>query len=110
MLHPMSTAQPSSSTFDKDNALVRALGKGSAPEGSGHGTGYPGQWSQPSPARFQGVFEYHLRHRVWILGGSVWSQEFNSVVLVGPFQLGIFYDSVILCLCFSRSSKSINYF
>jgi len=23
------------------------LGKGSAPEGNGHGTGYPGHWAQP---------------------------------------------------------------
>jgi len=27
------------------------------------------------------------------LRGPVWSQELDSVVLMGPFQLGIFYDS-----------------
>ena len=37
-----------------------------------------------------------LRHRVWILGGAVQSQELDSTILVGPFQLGIFCDSVIL--------------
>jgi len=28
----------------------------------------------------------------------VWSQALDSMILVGPFQLGILYDSVILCL------------
>ena len=28
----------------------------------------------------------------------MWSQELNSVILVDPFQLSIFYDSVILYL------------
>lgn len=31
-----------------------------------------------------------LRHRVWILGGHVWSPELDSVILVGPFQHGMF--------------------
>lgn len=31
-----------------------------------------------------------------ILGGSVWSQELNSIILMGPFQLGKFCDSVTL--------------
>ena len=33
-----------------------------------------------------------LRDRVWILSGPVWSLELDLVILVGPFQLGIFYD------------------
>lgn len=33
-----------------------------------------------------------LRDRVWIRGGSVWSLELDLVILMGPFQLGIFYD------------------
>ena len=32
------------------------LGKGSAPEGSGHGTGCPGQWARSLSARVQGAF------------------------------------------------------
>ena len=28
------------------------------------------------------------------LSGSAWSQELDSVILIGPFQLGIFYESV----------------
>lgn len=27
------------------------------------------------------------------LDGAAWSQELDSMVLLGPFQLGIFYDS-----------------
>lgn len=33
-----------------------------------------------------------------VFGGPVWSLELNSVIFMGPFQLGIFYDSVILFL------------
>jgi len=38
-------------------------------------------------------------HRVWILGGPVWSQELGSVIHVGPFQLRIFCDSMQICYC-----------
>lgn len=37
-----------------------------------------------------------LRHMVWFLGGAMWSQGLDSIILMGPFQLKIFYDSVIL--------------
>ena len=37
-----------------------------------------------------------LRHRVWFLGDPVWSQELDLMILVGPFQLKIFYDPIIL--------------
>ena len=44
------------------------------------------------------MFEEHLdntlRRRVWILGGPVQSQQLDSVSLMVPFQLRIFYDSV----------------
>ena len=45
---------------------------------------------------FQERLDTALRHRVWILGGAVWSQELDSVILTSPFQLWMFYDSVIL--------------
>jgi len=32
------------------------LGKGSAPESGGHGTGCPGQWAWPQAAGAQGAF------------------------------------------------------
>lgn len=35
-------------------------------------------------------------YRVCILGGPVWSQELDSMILMGSFQLTIQYDSVIL--------------
>ena len=35
-----------------------------------------------------------LRCRVWVLGGPVWSQELDSMILVCPLQLGIVNDSV----------------
>jgi len=31
-----------------------------------------------------------------ILDGPVWGQELDSMILMGPFQLGIFYGSMIL--------------
>lgn len=66
--------------------------------GSGHGTGCPGKWAQPQ------VFRQHLdsalRNRVWILGGPVLSQDYNSMILVGLFQIRIFYNSVILYIFF----------
>lgn len=31
-----------------------------------------------------------------ILGGSAWSQELGSVLLMDPFQLRIFHDSMML--------------
>ena len=36
-----------------------------------------------------------LSDRVWILGGTVQSQELDSMNLVGPFQLRMFYDAII---------------
>ena len=45
---------------------------------------------------FKECLDTAVRHRVCILGGAVWSQELDSVILTSPFQLWIFYDSVIL--------------
>ena len=45
-------------------------------------------------ARVQGVF-LRCSQRVWILGGAVWSQELDSVILVGPFQVVIVCVSMI---------------
>lgn len=30
------------------------------------------------------------------LGGLVWNQELGSMVFMGPFQLWVFYDSMVL--------------
>jgi len=37
-----------------------------------------------------------LRHRIWILGGHMCSQEVDSMILIGFTQLGIFYVFLIL--------------
>ena len=42
---------------------------------------------------FKECLDSALRCRVWILGGAVRGQEVDSVFLMRPFQLGIFYDS-----------------
>lgn len=38
------------------------------------------------------VLSCALRFRVWMLGGYVWSQESDSMILVDPFQLRILCD------------------
>lgn len=68
------------------------LGKGSSPEGDGHGTGSLGQCSWPK------AFKQCCRHRVWFLGGLVWSQEMDLMVL-GVFPAGVvlwFYETSFL--------------
>ena len=36
-----------------------------------------------------------LKHRVWFLGGPLWSQELDLMISMGPLQLGIFREPVI---------------
>jgi len=45
-----------------------------------------------------------LRHRNWIWGGAVWSRRLDSVILVSPFHLGLFCDSVTL-LFYDQASE-----
>lgn len=35
-------------------------------------------------------------HTIRLLGGLVWSQDLDSMILVNPFQFGVFYESVFL--------------
>jgi len=62
---------------------------------------WKGSWTleQPPQALSLSEFRRHLdnalRHRVWFLGGPVRSQEMDSMILMGPFQLRI-YDSITL--------------
>jgi len=53
------------------------------PQGSGHG---------PKLARIQEAYG-QLSQIYVILGGPAWSQELDSMILMGPFHLGIFCDS-----------------
>ena len=57
---------------------------------------YPAVELEPSLLEFKGHLDTALRYTVWILGGAVWSRELDSVIIVGPFQLGLFSGSVIL--------------
>ena len=70
--------------------MVRwGLGKGSAPGGDGQRTGCPGQWAWPRSARAQEAFKQCSQIQELDLGGPIRSRE---LVLVNPFQLGIFYE------------------
>jgi len=64
-------------------------GKGSSPEGGGYGVAAQGSGHSPD-ARAQGELG-HCSH-IQGLGGTVWNQD--SMVLVGPLQLGVFYVNV----------------
>ena len=55
----------------------RVVGK-EHPQGSGHG---------PELLEFKEHLDMTLKHWVCILGGPVWSQGLDSVVVVGPLQL-----------------------
>jgi len=61
------------------------LGKGSSPEGGRHGS---------KLTEFRECLDNALRHKVGILGGPVWSRGLASMILVGPFQLGLLCDSM----------------
>jgi len=47
-------------------------------------------------AVLKGCLDTVLRQWVWILDGLLCSQELVSMNLVGPFQLGIFYASLVI--------------
>ena len=69
-------------------------GKGSAPEGGGHGTAAQGSGHSPGLMELREHLDSAFRHWVWfwevLCGAGNWSWS-----LFGPFQLGIFCDSVI---------------
>ena len=58
-----------------------------APQGSGHG---------PKLLEFMKRLDNALSHTVWFLGGPVWSQELDSMILTDPLQLRIFHDTMFL--------------
>lgn len=58
-----------------------------APQESGHDS---------ELARGQEISGQCSQLHALIFGGPVWSQELNSAILLGPFQLDIFNDSLIL--------------
>lgn len=56
-----------------------------APKGSGHDI---------KPTRAQETLGQHSQTNYLLWGASVWSQELDSMLVIGPFQLAIFYDSM----------------
>lgn len=67
------------------------VGMAQALQGSGDG---------PKLSELKELLISATRHRIWILGGAVRSQELDSMVLVDPFQLRIFCGSIpIAPLC-----------
>jgi len=47
----------------------------------------------PSLWELKKLLNSTLRYRIWILGGSVWNQELDLIILMCPFQHKIFYYS-----------------
>ena len=69
------------------------LRNGSSPEGTGHGTGCPGQWSWPQVPEIKQHLVSDLSDigfglRVVLCGAGSW-----TMILVGSF-LRLFYDSL----------------
>jgi len=51
----------------------------------------------PSLLKFKKHLDNTSSNINWFWGGSVWSQELDLVILVGTFQIVIFYDFIVLC-------------
>ena len=73
-----------------------------------------GQWAWNGPPRavawpqgleFKECLDTDLV--VWILGVPMWSQDLDSAILMGPFQLRIFYDIIFLFVLTRRSNQII---
>lgn len=58
------------------------------------GTPSPGKWSWHHESEFKDHLV--LKSYDFILGSSVRSRELDSVIPMSPFQLKIFYDSILL--------------
>ena len=46
-----------------------------------------------------------ITDRVFVLGGSVWSQGLDSMIPVGHFQVGIFCDSFSVAVLFHHVKR-----
>ena len=57
----------------------RAVGVQQPAQGSGY---------SPELLELKECLDTAIRHRVWILGGAVWSREFDLVILMVPSNLG----------------------
>ena len=70
-----------------------------------HWTGFPGKWSKhqarcPDVVQIVQMFRDHLHNDSYLCGlvlsSPVRSRKLDSVILMGPFPLEIFYDSMII--------------
>ena len=77
----MELCQGSGSWGQGQGLHQRAVGMEWAAQGCGHST---------ELLEFKGSLDTASRHKVRILG-DVWSQELDSVILMGTFQLRIFH-------------------
>ena len=66
-----------------------------AAQGSGH---------SPELSEFYECLDSALRHRVWILGGAAYSQELDSVILMGTLHLR---DILWFCFYIENHEKKI---
>jgi len=57
-----------------------------AVQGSGH---------SPKLMEFKKHLDNAVSHRIWILDGSMWSQDLDLMILLDPFLIMTFYDSII---------------
>jgi len=73
-------------------------GRGSAPEDSGHGTAPEGSGHGPALSELIKHGDAAHRHTAWFWIGPTWRQGLDWSTLMGPFQLGIFCDLMILWL------------
>ena len=67
----------------------KVLGKGSHQRAVDIEQAHLGSVHGPKMLELKECWGTTLRRRVWVLSGPVWSQELDSVILVGPFQLRI---------------------
>ena len=73
------------------------LEEGSSPESSGALKQAPRVLgTAPYLLEFKESLDNALRHRVWILGGAVWTWEWDLMISVGPFQLRIDFMITLL--------------
>lgn len=57
-------------------------------------TAFPEKWSWHWSCKFKQCMDSAFSRMVWLLCGPMWNQALDLVILIGHFQLDIFYDSV----------------
>lgn len=59
----------------------------------------------PSWPEFKKRLDTAFRHIVWFWGSPLQTQELNSMILVGPFQLGIHANTHISHIVVAKTSQ-----